>query len=288
MLPSAFYLGAWAVELRPRLSLGQSLEPAGPRPGETPRSVGRPVFSLSSMLLALALLSHVVALYLQISVASGVRFGFAHILSSAVWFGALMLWVEGDNDHVSAMRALVLPVAAILAPLPLLFQGALFTALAERPLFVPHMMVGTLAYSVLFLAALHALLMTAAERALHAREPADDSLSGRFLNRLPPLLSLDRILFRLVGVGFVLLTLTVVSGVLFSEEIFGRAFQFDHKTLFALLAWGLFGVLVVGRLMWGWRGRLAARFTLSGFVAVLLAYAGSRFVLEVIVARPWV
>ncbi len=67
--------------------------------------------------------------------------------------------------------------------------------------------------------------------------------------------------------------------------MFGRALRFDHKTLFALLSWIAFGALLVGRHFYGWRGRTALRWTLGGFVLLLLAYVGSRFVLEVVLGR---
>ena len=82
-----------------------------------------------------------------------------------------------------------------------------------------------------------------------------------------------------------LLTLTLATGALFSEEVFGRALRFNHKTVFAILSWVIFGLLLAGRWRYGWRGRTALRWTLAGFVMLLLAYVGSRFVLEVILAR---
>jgi ABC-type uncharacterized transport system permease subunit len=82
-----------------------------------------------------------------------------------------------------------------------------------------------------------------------------------------------------------LLTLTLASGVLFSESLFGKALTFNHKTVFAFLSWIIFAYLLAGRHLRGWRGRKALRWTLAGFVALLLAYVGSRFVLEVILGR---
>ncbi|MGI4849908.1 MAG: cytochrome C assembly family protein, partial [Janthinobacterium lividum] len=102
---------------------------------------------------------------------------------------------------------------------------------------------------------------------------------------LPALLTMEKLLFRLIGLGFFLLTLTVVSGVVFSEELFGQPFRFSHKTVFTMLSWLLFGLLLAGRRWRGWRGKTALRFTLSGFATLFLAYVGSRFVLEVILHR---
>ena len=99
------------------------------------------------------------------------------------------------------------------------------------------------------------------------------------------LLVLERILFRFIGLGFLMLSLTAVSGIMFSEQVFGQPLRFDHKTVFTLIAWLMFGVLLVGRSRWGWRGRTALRWTLSGFVVLMLAYVGSHFVREVILQR---
>ena len=89
----------------------------------------------------------------------------------------------------------------------------------------------------------------------------------------------------MIGAAFVLLTCTLVTGIVFSESLFGQALQFDHKTLFALFSWVTFAGLLAGRYLYGWRGRLAVRWTLTGFVLLLLAYVGSRFVLEVLLGR---
>jgi ABC-type uncharacterized transport system permease subunit len=99
---------------------------------------------------------------------------------------------------------------------------------------------------------------------------------------LPPLLTLERLLFRVIGAAFFFLTLTLLTGFVFSETLFGRALRFDHKTVFAILSWATFGLLLGGRALYGWRGRTALRWTLTGFVMLLLAYVGSRFVLEVL------
>jgi ABC-type uncharacterized transport system permease subunit len=256
LVPAALYLAAWRAEGRG-----------------------------ADLLLAAGLVAHAFALYQEVP-GSGWRLGFAALLSATLWIGLVVLWIEGLSVRVRALRKLVLPAAAIASILPLFFPGADISAQAARPLFVPHLIVGTLAYGVLALAALHALLMTATERALHGGAgPAPGSSFGRFLEELPPLLVLERILFKFIAVGFAFLTLTALSGVLFSEEVFGRPVVADHKTVFTLIAWAVFGVLLVGRWLWGWRGRTALRLTLGGFVLLLLAYVGSRFVLEVILGR---
>jgi len=89
----------------------------------------------------------------------------------------------------------------------------------------------------------------------------------------------------IVGAGFALLTLTLVTGIFFSEQLFGKPLTFNHKTVFSVLAWFAYGALLVGRLRFGWRGRKALNWILFGSVMLLLAYLGSKFVLEVILGR---
>jgi ABC-type uncharacterized transport system permease subunit len=126
---------------------------------------------------------------------------------------------------------------------------------------------------------LHALLMALAERTLH-RKPTLVRLPD-----FPPLIGMERLLFQMVGTGFVLLTLTLISGIVFSEQLFHQAFRFNHKTVFAIISWLIFAWLLIGRWKYGWRGRTAVRWTLSGFAVLLLAYVGSKFVLEVLLGR---
>ena len=99
------------------------------------------------------------------------------------------------------------------------------------------------------------------------------------------MLTLERWLFGLIGVGFLLLTAALGSGMIFSEELFGKPASFNHKTVFSVLAWVLFGVLLAGRWRFGWRGRKALRWVVTGSVLLLLGYAGSKFVLEVLLGR---
>jgi ABC-type uncharacterized transport system permease subunit len=273
-LAAMLYLAAWFAAIR-------ATETARAASGERPAAR----IELDSLLLLAGVVVHGVALHAAMISGAGVRFGFGPALSATFWVGIMILWIEGLSMRIEALRTVVLPVAAVAAVLPLFFPGSDFSSESARPLFLPHLVIGTLAYGVLMLAALHAVLMTAAEKALHRADDAAGSLFARWFEALPPLLVLERILFRFIGVGFALLTLTAISGILFSEQVFGRPLRLDHKTVFTLAAWVLFGVLLAGRVRWGWRGRTALRLTLAGFFVLLLAYVGSRFVIEVLLGR---
>lgn len=210
---------------------------------------------------------------------SELRFGFGQALSVMLWLSVLLYWVESLFFQLEGMQAPVLALAAVCAPLPALFPGLASPPYTHSTEFRLHLLLAMMAYGLFTIAALHALLMTLMERRLHG-----GVLAGPFA-ALPPLLTMERLLFRIIVAGFVFLTLTLATGIVFSETLFGQAMKFNHKTFFAVISWLIFAALLCGRYLYGWRGRMALRWTLSGFVALLLAYVGSRFVLEVILRR---
>jgi len=231
-------------------------------------------------------LLHGAALWADVIAPSALRTGFAIMLSATLWISVAAYWLENRNFTLDGFRILVLPCAALAVLLPLMFPGTVVPLEGKSILFPWHIAIATLAYSTLTIAAFHAILMMVQESKLHTR--SHERQTGLFalaIDRLPALLTMEKLLFRLIGFGFVLLTLTVLSGVIFSEEIFGRAFKWEHKTTFTMLSWILFGILLAGRRFRGWRGKTALTFTLSGFGMLLLAYVGSRFVLEVVLQR---
>jgi ABC-type uncharacterized transport system permease subunit len=237
-----------------------------------------------------ALLLHGAALTQSVFAEHGLRFGFALALSCTLWIGVVIFWIESLLVSTGSLRVLILPAAAVGSLLPLIFPTARAVPYSGSVAFTAHWIIAVFAYGTLAIAAIHALLMMAVDRRLHAglpvaEIPAGSWIPARVLDELPPLLTMERLLFRLIGAGFLLLTLAILAGVAFSENLFGRAMRLDHKTVFTVLAWLTFGALLLGRLIAGWRGRTALRFTLSGFALMLFAYIGSRFVLEVLLHR---
>ena len=236
-------------------------------------------------LLPLLILGHATLLALAIAGGGDFRFGFAHALSATLLLGVAVLWVEGMFVPVRGLDVLVLPAAAVCVLLPVPFQGAPIAADIDSTALRLHLLVAIAAYSLLTIAALHALLMTLLDRRLHAPLQAPAQGLGRIFGQLPSLLALEKLLFQLISAGFLLLTATLVTGVFFSEQLFGRALRFEHKTVFTIASWLVFAGLLGGRVVFGWRGRTALRWTFTGFLMLLLAYVGSRFVLEVILGR---
>ena len=231
-----------------------------------------------------ALLAQAAALIVSagggVSAAGEWHFGFAQALSASALIATFLLSLDRSVAGLSALWRLLLPICVGAVVLAMLFPGG--TVDAARPWFVLHLLLAVFSYSLILLAVGIALLMKAAEKTLHRPGRGEVNL---WVDELPPLLVLERLMFRVIATGFVALTLTLGSGILFSEELFGRALRFDHKTVFSVAAWLVFAVLLVGRAAWGWRGRVAIRFTLGGFGLLLLAYVGTRFVLEVILQR---
>jgi ABC-type uncharacterized transport system permease subunit len=225
---------------------------------------------------------HGLILYQSIFIETGLSFGVGNAISSIVWLTALIYWSSGFFSRLQELQNLIAPialVAAIAVLLPLALPSLRPLENTELPAFKAHLLIAMLAYSLLTIAALHAILMTIVEYRLH--HPAMSPI----LTNLPPLLVMEKILFRIIWTGFLLLTMTLLSGIIFSQEVFGQSVTFSHKTLFGFISWGVFAALLIGRQFYGWRGRTAIRWTLAGFIILLLAYIGSKFVLEIILDR---
>lgn len=237
------------------------------------------LFQLHSALVALGLLLHGWLLYRDVFAIGGLNLGVYYAISAIFWLTVLIYWLTDLKHALHSLQAFVLPPAAIGVLLPAFAVRDYYVDAQGFTLFSLHILIAIIAYSLLTFAALHACLMRMAERALHEKN------SWLSLPGFPPLMVLDALLFRVLNIGFALLTITLVSGMLFSEEIFGKPLQFNHKTVFSIASWFIYGWLLFGRYQYGWRGKVATRWTLVGFALLLLAYIGSRFVLQVILTR---
>ncbi|MFZ9346944.1 MAG: cytochrome C assembly family protein [Burkholderiaceae bacterium] len=244
-------------------------------------------FSLSSRLgqavLLLVLALHGASLLPNWFSREGLQFGFAVSISWTLWLTVLLLWVESWFQRLPPITRGIFLVATAAVVLPLFFPGRLLTSAVDG-LFRAHLLLAMLAYSTFTLAAASALMMIAMEKALHQTKNFSIDKPG-WWQGLPPLIGLDQMLVRVVFIGFVLITFTLISGVIVSLNRGYGWLRFDHKTVFTMLSWCAALTLLLGHRWWGWRGRVAARWTLAGFLALLMAYVGSSFVLEVVLKR---
>lgn len=209
----------------------------------------------------------------------GFDLGIFNALSLISWLTLLVYWVARFFYPIGGLQAMVLPFAAVAMLLAGLFPADHQLLHTDMIAFKVHITVAMFAYSLFTIAMLHAVLISLVESRLH------HASLPRVLRNLPPLMTMERLLFRMIGAGFVLLTLTLASGMLFSEEIFGKAWRLNHKELFGFVSWCVFAGLLYGHYVYGWRGKIAVRWTISGFVFLLMAYLGSKFVLEQLLHR---
>ena len=238
-----------------------------------------------------AIVLHGLALHQAILRDHHLQLGWSLALSAAVWLGMLVFWLESLVLRADGLLLLLLPAGALSCLLAALFPEAQLIAHASSAALRVHLLIALSAYGLITVAALQAMLMAALDR--HLRFPHEratgaqgpQAMIGRMLDVQPPLLAQEHLLFRVIWVAFGALSLAVVTGSLISMAATGKLLPFDHKSVFTLLSWATFGVLLLGRHLRGWRGRIALRYTLVGFVFVVLAYTGSRFVIEVILQR---
>jgi ABC-type uncharacterized transport system permease subunit len=233
----------------------------------------------AAALVAVALVLHAITVGRAIITPAGLDLSFSHALSLVALLTVLLAGLSGVLTKLPSVGTVILPVAALCALAPWASSNPHRFPYAGEPWATAHIAVALVAYALFVVAALQALLLIGLEKRLHrglALPDADGTV---------PLLTLERFLFRMVGLGFVLLTLTLASGFLFSEQLFGRPLTFNHKNVFSVAGWLAFGVLVVGRWRYGWRGRRALYWILAGTGLLLLGYLGSKFVAEVILGR---
>ena len=205
------------------------------------------------------------------------RFGFAPALSTTVWLVLAVYAIESRLlPQLQAHWALA-GVGAAAVLLAEIFPGSSYSHAAS--IWLPlHWAFGIASYGLFAAAVVHGWLMQRSEQAMRLATQSSPGL---------PLMTLERLTFRFVEAGFVLLSATLLVGWLFAEQLYGPglAWKWNHKTIFSVLAWLTFAGLLVGRVRLGWRGLRAVRVLYLGSGLLLLGYAGSRFVLEVVLNR---
>lgn len=203
-------------------------------------------------------------------------FGFAPALSVTAWLVTLVYAIESHVYPQLKAKAVLLGMGMVAVLLALLFPGAPYPAIQSTWLPL-HWALGIAAYGLIAAAVVHAWWMQRTEQAMRSGvAPPEGSL---------PLLAIERLTFRFVTAGFALLTATLLAGWWFAEHLYSQGITWDHKRVFAALSWVVFAVLLLGRWRLGWRGRTATRMLYVGSGLLLLAYVGSRFVLEILLHR---
>ncbi len=207
---------------------------------------------------------------------------------SADFFSALSL--------VSLLIVIVLLVSLVRFPmvelLPLALPGAAFMAL-HKAILSPdpvaletgsvvldvHVTASLIAYSLLSIAAITALVIAVLHNLLHRHKGA------ALIQILPPLVVMESLLFKMIATGWIVLSVGLATGLLFVDDLFAQ--HLAHKTFLSLISWLVFGLLLAGRWRFGWRGMRVVRLCLIGMAILVLAYFGSKAVLELLLDRRW-
>lgn len=234
-------------------------------------------FTLSCVLAATAL--HSIALYAAVFTAQGMDLGFFNALALVGWLLALIGLSTFLKSGFESLGIVLFPFAAVSLLLAETLTGDVFLLAGQGWPVDMHILVSLLAYSLLSVGALQALVLAVQEHRLR------HGAAGGFLSALPPLQEMEQFLFQLIAAGFALLTVALLTGLIFVHNLFTQ--HLAQKTALSLLAWVVFAVLLWGRWRSGWRGRTAIRWTLGGFVVLMLAYFGVKLVLELIQGRHW-
>jgi ABC-type uncharacterized transport system permease subunit len=221
----------------------------------------------------IALALHVLVLWEILPVPHGLNLSFFNSLTLFAWVIALISILVSMGNKLEYIGVIIFPLCITSIVLALVFPDSTFRPVTFSALLDIHILLSILAYGLLSCAALLALVLAAQDYQLHHHK------TGRLGNILPPLLSVERLMFQLIVAGFGLLTLAVITGFMFAED------WFNHKILFSCIAWLVFLVLLIGRYAAGWRGRTAVRWTLGGILALMLAFFGTKLVFEFILAR---
>lgn len=223
---------------------------------------------------------HAVTLGVAIIRPEGLDLGLLNIVSVTGWTVTSMILLAALRQRVLNLAIPLLPIGAVCSLATLIPSAAMIPVVENpSPVLVVHILLSVGSYSLLSIAAVLALTLGFQESRLRGRHP------GGLLRILPPLEITERLLFQLIGLGFTGLTLALFSGLVFVDNLFAQ--HLVHKTVLSLTAWVLFGILLWGRMRFGWRGRTAIRWTLSAFVILALAYFGSRIVLELVLGQHW-
>jgi len=243
----------------------------------TRREIGKPFRLPLYVATLLALIMHSHILHNKIVTQDGLRLDITNMFSLVTALMVALLLFAVLRRRVENLSIAILPLAAIAMLLQWLVVVPHSPIRQANLGLESHILLSVVAFSLLSIGALQAVLLAIQERQLRNHRP------NGFISALPPMESMESLLFQIILIGFIVLTLALFNGLLDLKDMFAQ--HLVHKTVLSLFAWLVFATLLWGRWRYGWRGRTAIRWTLIGIVSLLLAYFGSKMVLELILHR---
>ena len=224
---------------------------------------------------AAALLFHGIGLYGKIITAAGLQLNLLNSTSLIFWVVNTLVLFSGLKKPLHNLFIFLFPLSAavVLSSIIIPHQGS---SLGQHPTgIVSHILLSILAYSLLIIATLQALLLAFQNHQLKHKHPQG------IIKLLPPLQTMESLFFELLWLGEILLLAAIVTGFIFIDDLFAQ--HLAHKTVFTLLSFTIYAILLWGRHQRGWRGNTAIRWAVGGFAALMLAYFGSKLVLEFLI-----
>jgi len=229
-------------------------------------------FSLTPALLALAL--HAYTLNNNIYLNSGINLSLFTSASLVSWLVSLQILLASIKRPVDSLGIVMFPLSAMAIALEYKFMSAIVIGDISSGV-QSHILISIVAYSLLMLGSLQAVALAFQHKSFKNHHPTG------LVKKLPPLQDMESFLFQILSFSFIFLSLALLSGFLFFDDLFAQ--HLVHKTILSLIGWGSLFTLLIGRFLFGWRGKVAIRWTFISFGFILLAYFGSKFVLEILI-----
>jgi len=229
---------------------------------------------LPSWIASAAVIFHMLALYPLMFTQQGIDIGFFSALTFTAWLMASLLVIASYTLPIACLGLLVYPFALVTIVLRLFSQQQHILSQSFSSGLQAHILFSIFAYSLLSIAVAQAILLYIQDKYLHNKHPAG------FLHSLPSLETMQILLFRIIGFGVIALSISLITGFVYLENMFAQ--HLVHKTILSIMAWCIFVILLWGHYRFGWRGKIAIKWSISGFTLLMLAYFGSKFVLELI------
>ena len=224
-----------------------------------------------------ALSLHANILNQSIFLQTGFDVGFFNIISIIGWLVALIVLITSFFQPIQQLLLVLYPIAAITIPLEQLFPSDRILDQSLPMGLRIHILLSISAYSLLMIGTLQALLLAVQDKFIKSKQ------ISKIIDILPPLQIMEQLLIQIIVIGFFLLSLSLTTGIMFIDNLFEQ--HLIHKTTLSILAWIVYAILLWGRWSLGWRGRRITRWVLVGFIILILAYTGSKFVLELLLQR---
>jgi len=229
-----------------------------------------------NLVLTTGLIAHASLIYIT-TISNGINLNFSNSLLIVSWVTVFFYYLINRKIQFNGLENLTLiPALLIILSHPFLKNDQSLEIQMSINSII-HIIIAILSYSLLTVGAIFSIFILLFQNNLTKKYQNEENFSGNF-----SLLSMEDILFKIYWFGFILLSITLFSGILFTNEIFGTSIVWNHKTIFSLMAWITYGAMLLGRMKYGWRGKKAVVISLIAFMFLLLSYFGTKFVLEIL------